>query len=248
LRAVQRGEAVVEEVKQHTDIRGKNILDVGCGTGGISVAFARAGAKVVGLDSGNTDPVNIKMATARAKKEKADIAFVRGDAQQLPFQDRTFDVVVCNDVIEHVARPKELAREVSRVLKPGGILYLSAPNRFSLPDIYKDDHYGLFGLVLLPRPLAEIYVTKIRKVAKRYTVGHIPTYPSLVKMFRRNGIHLNLIRSRVDELLLNPGEIEDSSYRKIGVLLRRLGLSGIAGRLLSSRMFAVNFCFIGYRE
>jgi len=216
---------VLEEVKQHTDIRGRNILDVGCGTGGISVAFAEEGGNVVGVDSGSTNLLNIKIASARAKEEKTDIAFICGDAQRMPFRETTFNVILCNDVIEHIAEPRELAKEVSRALKPHGILYLTAPNKFSLPNIYKDSHYGLFGVAILPRPLAKLYVTKIRKMEKRYSVGHIPTYTPLMKMLEKNGIRLNLIRNKIDELLLNPTEIEDSSFRKIGILLKRLRLS-----------------------
>lgn len=248
VKAVERGQAVVEEVKQHTDIRGKNILDVGCGTGGISVAFAREGGSVVGVDSGNTNPLNIRMANARAEEEKTDIAFICGDAQRMPFREATFDIILCNDVIEHVAEPDKLAKEVSRTLKPHGILYLTAPNRFSLPNIYRDSHYGLFGVAILPRPLARIYVTKIRKMERGYSVGHIPTCSSLVKIFKKNGIRLNLTRSRIDELLLNPAEIEDSSYRRIGIMLRKLRLERIASRLLSTPTFAANLGFIGYRE
>jgi len=225
LKAVERGRAVLEEVKQHTDIRGRNILDVGCGTGGISVAFAEEGGNVVGVDSGSTNLLNIKIASARAKEEKTDIAFICGDAQRMPFRETTFNVILCNDVIEHIAEPRELAKEVSRALKPHGILYLTAPNKFSLPNIYKDSHYGLFGVAILPRPLAKLYVTKIRKMEKRYSVGHIPTYTPLMKMLEKNGIRLNLIRNKIDELLLNPTEIEDSSFRKIGILLKRLRLS-----------------------
>jgi len=249
LQAVERGQAVLKEVQQHTDIRGKNILDLGCGTGGISVAFAKEGGNVVGLDSGNTNPLNTKMAKLRAKEEKVDIAFICGDAQRMPFREAMFDVILCNDVIEHVAKPKELAKEISEALKPDGILYLSAPNKFSLPNIYKDTHYRLFGVAILPRPLANIYVTKIRKMERRYSVGYIPTYTFLMKLFEKNGIRLNLIsRSRINELLLNPAEIEDSSYRKMGILLGRLRLAKIAGRLLSLPPLAANFVFIGHRK
>jgi len=248
LKAVDRGEAVVDRVGQYAAIPGKNVLDVGCGTGGIAVAFARKGAHVVGIDSGNTDPLSIKKARARAQEERTDIDFVYGDAQSMPFREKAFDIIVCNDVIEHVAGPGRLAKEIAAALKSQGILYLSAPNRFSLPNIYRDSHYGLFGVVLLPRPLARIYVTKIRKVQQRYTVGHIPTYTFLVRTFRKNGIRLTLSRSNIGGLLRNPEEIEDRSYRRIGILLKRLRLAGIAGRFLSLPMFAAGFVFMGQRE
>jgi len=250
LKAVERGQAALEEVRQHTDIGGKLILDVGCGTGGISVAFAKEGGRVIGINSGGTKPLTmrLRLARARARDEKADVAFICCDAQRLPFRDGAFDVIICNDVIEHVHRPNELASEVSKALKPEGTLYLTAPNRFSPTNIYKDSHYGLFGVALLPRWLARTYITRIKRREKNYSVSHIPTYRSLVKMFEREGVHLTLSTGNVHSLLHNPASIEDSGYRRIGVLRKRLRLERIAGRLLPSHTFAANFVFTGRRR
>ncbi len=250
LKAVERGQAALQEVRQHTDIQGKLVLDAGCGTGGISVAFAREGGRVVGVNSGGTSPLTmrLRLARARARDEKADIALICCDAQRLPFRDGVFDVILCNDVIEHVDSPNELAGEVSKALNPQGILYLTAPNRFSPPNILKDGHYGMFGVAVLPRTLARVYVTKVRKREKTYSVGHIPTYRSLLKMFAQHGIRLDLRVNNIRELLLNPASIEDSGFRRTGILLRRLRLDRLAARLLCSRTFAANLVFIGRRQ
>jgi len=250
LKAVERGQAALQEISHHTDVQGKLVLDVGCGTGGISVAFARAGGRVVGINSGGTNPLTmrLRLARARAREENADIAFICCDAHRLPFTDGVFDVVLCNDVIEHVDRPKELASEVSRALRPQGILYLTAPNRFSPSNILKDGHYGMLGVAVLPRTLARVYVTKIRKRERTYSVSHIPTYRSLLKMFEQRGIQLDLRTGRIREYLLNPASIEDGGSRRIGFLLLRLRLHRLAARLLSSRTFAANLVFIGRRQ
>jgi SAM-dependent methyltransferase len=72
---------------------------------------------------------------------------VAGDAQKLPFTDNSFDTVLCNEVLEHVAEPSRLMSEVARVLRPGGFLLLTTPQTWGLHhephDYYRFTHYGL---------------------------------------------------------------------------------------------------------
>ena len=205
------------------------------------------GGDVVGIDSGSTNSLHIKMARERCKEENVNMDIVCGDGCKTPFHDNTFNVIVCNDVIEHVLDPVELAEEISRILKKDGILHLTAPNKFSLLDIYRDGHYGLFGVVLLPRAFAKIYVTKIRKREKEYTVGYIPTYRYLKKVFRNAGMILEdtLMDKRFNEVFNNIDEIKNEKYRDIAVLLSRLKLISVIKWLLSSSLLRPSLIFIG---
>ena len=90
-----------------------SILDVGCGPGYVSAAAAERGATPTGLD------FSAEM-IAIAKKMWPRIEFREGDAQSLPFADETFDRVVANFALLHLAEPKQAMREASRVLKTGG--------------------------------------------------------------------------------------------------------------------------------
>jgi SAM-dependent methyltransferase len=92
------------------------LLDVGCGTGWLAEHFPR----YTGID-GSPDAV----ASAQARGRNV----VRGDVDQpLPFEDASFDSVVLKDVLEHVADPVAVVREVRRVLRPGGIVFASSPD------------------------------------------------------------------------------------------------------------------------
>jgi ubiquinone/menaquinone biosynthesis C-methylase UbiE len=90
-----------------------SILDVGCGPGYVSAAAAERGATPTGLD------FSAKM-IAIAKKMWPKIEFREGDAQNLPFPDQTFDRVVANFALLHLAQPERAMAEANRVLKPGG--------------------------------------------------------------------------------------------------------------------------------
>ena len=65
---------------------------------------------------------------ARARDDYPGPTFVAGDVCALPFPDSSFDAAVCFEVIEHVADPAALVRELARVLRPGGTLAISTPN------------------------------------------------------------------------------------------------------------------------
>src|SRR5207248_8432881 len=90
-----------------------SILDVGCGPGYVSAAAAERGAKPIGLD------FSAEM-IAIAKKMFPRIEFQRGDAQNLPFANASFDRVVANFALLHLADPERAFAEAARVLKSGG--------------------------------------------------------------------------------------------------------------------------------
>src|SRR6266513_5801808 len=90
-----------------------SVLDVGCGPGYVSAAAAERGAIPIGLDFS-------REMIAIAKKMFPQIEFREGDAQNLPFADASFDRVVANFVLLHLANPERSITEAHRVLQPGG--------------------------------------------------------------------------------------------------------------------------------
>src|SRR5215207_5098427 len=95
-------------------------LEVGCGPGHVTAMMAESGATVTGVD---LVPAMIEM----ARKLHPDIAFVEANAEQLPFADDTFDVVLVNFSIHHFARPDVVCTEIRRVLTPGGRFVFAGP-------------------------------------------------------------------------------------------------------------------------
>jgi 2-polyprenyl-3-methyl-5-hydroxy-6-metoxy-1,4-benzoquinol methylase len=113
--------AVIYDQLLTEDLKGKRLLDAGCGTGWFSLRACERGAEVTSMDVG----VNLLGKVA----EKCDSRRVVGDICRLPFPEEAFDVVASSEVIEHVLEPRQAIAELSRVLKPGGVLALTTPNR-----------------------------------------------------------------------------------------------------------------------
>lgn len=109
-----------------SDWRGLKVLDVGCG-GGFSCEFMAArGVQVSGIDQSSKC---ITAAQRHAEISGWDIDYCCGVAEDLPYADQTFDVVVCVDVLEHVADVKCTLSEISRILKPNGLFFFDTINR-----------------------------------------------------------------------------------------------------------------------
>jgi 2-polyprenyl-3-methyl-5-hydroxy-6-metoxy-1,4-benzoquinol methylase len=85
---------------------------------------------------------------------------VNCNAMILPFKNSCFDVVILQDVFEHIIDKKILITAIKKVLKPDGILYLSTPNKFSLLNILSDPHWGMPLVSLLKRETIRNYFLK----------------------------------------------------------------------------------------
>jgi SAM-dependent methyltransferase len=110
---------------------GDRVLDVACGPGNFTRDFARAAGDglVVGIDASPT-----MLGVAARDTESANVAYVRGDACDLPFRDASFDAVCCFAALYLIEEPMRALEEIVRVLAPGGrVALLSSCNRGPAP-------------------------------------------------------------------------------------------------------------------
>lgn len=111
------------EFVQLTEIKpGSRILDVACGTGNVTIPAARAGGVVTGVDIATN---LLEQARKRAAAEKLDIRFDEGDAEELPYADAEFDIVMTMFGAMFAPRPEKVAAELIRVCKPGGLIAMA---------------------------------------------------------------------------------------------------------------------------
>ncbi|MFD2054319.1 class I SAM-dependent methyltransferase [Mesorhizobium calcicola] len=129
---------------------GEAVLDVACGTGTLAIAAKRQvgpGGSVTGVDASSE---MIERAHAKAVRAGLEATFVSGTAQELPFDDARFDIVIGTLMLHHLSKPVRaaFAREAARVLKPGGRLLLidfGRPLRKSrlLPRLHRHGHVDM---------------------------------------------------------------------------------------------------------
>lgn len=112
-----------EEFVDRLDLKpGMKVLDVATGTGNLAIPAATTGADVTGIDIA---PNLIEQATGRAKAEGVEAKFEVGDAEALPYEDNSFDVVMTMFGAMFTPRPDVTASELIRVTKPGGLIAMA---------------------------------------------------------------------------------------------------------------------------
>jgi ubiquinone/menaquinone biosynthesis C-methylase UbiE len=185
------------------NIKGKNILDIGCGYGWCELNFISRGAKkVTGIEISDED---LKTAVNNIKNK--NIIFKVGSAINLPFKDHEFDTVVCWEVIEHIPKDTEnkMFKEVYRVLKPKGSFYLSTPYKNFFSNIF-DPAWWLIGHRHYSLKQLEYFAKKNKFSVVSYEIkGKFWSILSILNMyfskwvFRRRPFWTNYIQSKDNE-------------------------------------------------
>lgn len=121
--AVHAGGPDLAAMLEVAHLRGdERMLDLGCGTGHTSLAFAPRVAEVQAIDL--TEPMLEQARRLAAERGLSNLTFRRGNVEQLPFPDDSFDIVTSRYSAHHYAHPQIALREAARVLRPGGIFLL----------------------------------------------------------------------------------------------------------------------------
>lgn len=181
------------------DVRGKDILELGCGGAQWSIALAhQEGARPVGLDA---SIAQLRFARPLMARHGVTVPLVHADAEHLPFQDASFDVVFCDFGAMFFADPYRTVPEAARVLRPDGLLAFTTTTPFAeicwsdrsrkFEETLQREYFGLHA-IYAPEDDVTIFV--------------LP-YGEWVRLFRQNGLV-------VEDLIEQPPPADaTSTYR-----------------------------------
>jgi ubiquinone/menaquinone biosynthesis C-methylase UbiE len=172
----QKGIFVREFISQTIQPKNLLILDLGAGSGGTSIILSQEN-KVVSFD----------LSLKRLKNQPASNTIIRvnGNATELPFRNNLFDLIILQDVIEHIPEYEKLLAEVSRVTKSCGYIYLSSPNKHSLINILSDPHWGVPFVALMSRYQIKKYFLKYfnKKHLSRQDIAQLFSLDNISRIF-----------------------------------------------------------------
>lgn len=173
---------------------GARVLDLGCGYGTFVLTCLRHG-----YDARGVDVVEFELEIARVRLRiagfPADLgaAFQIGNAARTFFPDRAFDVVTCWNLLEHIPRYTEVLREADRLVRPGGFIFITAPNYCAFR---REAHYQVPWVPMLPKMLAVRYLRLLRRDPTFFRDQVYPlTNWGVIAWFLRHGYQLRFPRA-----------------------------------------------------
>jgi 2-polyprenyl-3-methyl-5-hydroxy-6-metoxy-1,4-benzoquinol methylase len=209
---IERGREIVRLLGPWTSLEGKSVLDVGCGFGGLLVVMKEAGAAQlagVEIDSNRIYWAGVRMQEMGYQADLRELDICKEQTLQ---HLGTYDVILAQDVIEHVADPRVAIRHIAKLLRPGGVVFMQVGNKFSPTQLGADHHYKLPGITMLSRPQAiEYFSARTKLPASDYAVGYWREEKYYRNVFRSAGVALHRVDrfSTTDHVLCYAKSISD---------------------------------------
>lgn len=135
-------------------IRNCTVLDLACGSGYGSNLMAQYAKEVIGVDIDESTVLE-----ARKRYKSPNLRFITGSVEKTNLNSRYFDVVVSFETIEHHDKHEEMMEEIKRILKPGGILIISSPDKYYYSDVrsFKNQYH-----------IKELYENEFKRLLKKH--------------------------------------------------------------------------------
>ena len=156
------------------DLSSLTLLDIGSSSGIMTYEYAKYFYKVIGID---IDKQAIEFATKNFNKN--NIEYLVSPVEESNLNENSFDVITCSHIYEHVPSAEILMENIFKLLKPGGVCYFAAGNRFKIIET----HYKLPFLSYLPKKLANLYLRMFTNNSEYYE--NLLSYRNLKKIVNK---------------------------------------------------------------
>lgn len=270
--SIERGMFVYSIVNQKVKANNLSILDLGSGEGGTAKVFSENNFAVsldlslirlkkhygsdISSKSASEESVHLRdnrfLSRSEIGIEMTDtnnprgLAAINGTALQLPFINHSFDLIIIQDVIEHLADTNEFYFEVKRVLKKSGMIYLSTPNKLSILNFIADPHFGLPVVSILKRKSTKKYFLKYfrKDDFNRKDIAQLFTLNGLI-YFLKNDFQISLhTKFSVQELFNgNKGIVWSDFHFRLIALCKFIKLDRLLNKIANDKVGVLNKYF-----
>lgn len=216
---------------------GLKILDIGAGEGSTSTLLSKKN-KVISLEPKPERIIKIE--------QKDTLQPVIADSLKLPFISSKFDLIILQDVIEHLNINKTFVDNLKSILSENGLIYLSTPNRLSVLNIISDPHWGMPVISLFKRAKIKKYFLKnFRKSDyNRTDIAELLSLNDIKKLFGKD-FSINIFTKFSLDYLFNGGKGLVWSKFHVGIVkfIKITGLANLLGKIANDEHGIINRFF-----
>lgn len=259
--SIERGKFVSSIINQQLDTKNLSVLDLGSGEGGTSKVFSennfvvsfdltliRLKRQISSVISKESFYPTEKSSTNNKTRflssfEMTKPELVNGSALQLPFSNHSFNLIIIQDVIEHLTDMNSFYSEVIRVLKNEGTIYLSTPNKFSVFNFFSDPHFGLpFVSILKRQSIKKYFLKHFRKNDyNRTDIAQLFSLNELINLFNKDFEIKLYTNFSVQELFNgNKGIVWSDFHLKLIALCKFIKLDWAIKKIANDRLGIIN--------
>lgn len=232
-----RAKFVETLLSDEIDVNGLMILNIGAGEGSTSTLLSK-----------KNFVVSLEIKSERIKKISITDSHqpVIADCLKLPFKDFAFDLIILQDVIEHIIFQNKFVKELKGLLKKNGTIYLSSPNRLSIFNIISDPHWGMPFVSLLKRDQTKKYFLKNfrKRDYSREDIAELFSLRRIIDLFKED-FSISLKTKYSVNYLLNGGRglIWSKFHLRLIKIVKILGLKEILTNIANDKLGIINKYF-----
>jgi 2-polyprenyl-3-methyl-5-hydroxy-6-metoxy-1,4-benzoquinol methylase len=236
--SIERGKFVLSIITKVRECQNLKILDIGSGEGGTSEVLSQDNI-VSSFD------IN-KIRLIRQQDSFSNFNLIYGNSSSLPFKNNSLDLIILQDVLEHLDNRKNLINNLYKLLNDNGMIFLSTPNKFSAINIIADPHWGVPLVSILKRESVRNYFLNYfrKSEVNRKDIAELLSLKNIYELFGdKFELQLFTIHS-VNELFKgNKGIVWSDFHLKLLHTLKKVKFDKVITKLANNRIGFINRFF-----